>query len=69
MIVSELIKRLEKVDPTSTVVFVVYTKDGFEAGYVDRIDPNAKFNCITGERLEDGESIVEITTSTGVVEK
>lgn len=63
---SELIKELEKVDPTSTVVFVVYTEDGYEAGYPVRIDPNAKYNCISGERLEDDESIVEITTSTGV---
>lgn len=68
MIVRELIEELGKVDPSSTVVFVVYTKDSYEAGYPSRIDPNAKYNCITGEKLEDGESIVEITTSTGVVE-
>lgn len=63
----ELIELLENVDGESEVIVVVYTKDSYESGYVDRVDPHTKYNCVTGKRLEENESVVEITTTTGVV--
>ena len=59
----ELVKLLENVDDDSEVILVVYTADGYESGYVDRVDANCKYNSVTGERLES-ESVVELTTST-----
>ena len=64
----ELIKALENVDDDSEIIIVVYTKDGYESGYVDRVDANCKYNSVTGKRLDDDESVVELTTSTGMVE-
>lgn len=63
MLKKDLIKSLETVNDESEVILVVYTKDGYESGYVDRIDPNCKYNSVTGERLDDDESVVELTTS------
>ena len=59
----ELVKLLENVDDDSEVILVVYTTDGYESGYVDRVDANCKYNSVTGERLES-ESVVELTTLT-----
>ena len=64
MKVSELIDKLKAEDPNSEVVLVVYTKDFYEAGYVERIDGSVKYNSVTKMKLEDDESIVELTTST-----
>ena len=64
MKVKELRNELEKVDGDAEVIAVVYTKDGYEAGFVDRIDPNVLFNSVTKERISDNESVVEITTTT-----
>lgn len=64
MIVKELKGLLETVDENAEVIIVVYTNEGFEAGYIDRVDPHCKYNCITGERLGEDETLVEITTST-----
>lgn len=64
----ELVDWLEDVDDDAEVILVVYTEDGYESGFVDRVDAHAKYNCVTGERLEDGECVVELTTSTGMVE-
>lgn len=66
MIVSELINMLSTVNPNSEVVLVVYTDNSYESGYIDRIDTNARYNSVTGDRLGDDESIVELTTSTKV---
>lgn len=66
MKVKELRDKLESVDGESEVIVVVYTDNGYESGYVDRVDPNAKYNCITGERLDENDSVVEITTTTKV---
>lgn len=66
MIKKELVEILENVDDDSEIILVVYTEDGCETGYVDRVDANCKYNSVTGERLEDDESVVELTTSTGV---
>ena len=63
---SELLKELENVDPNSEVILVVYTRKGYQAGYVDRIDPNCRFNSVTKQKLDEDESVVEITTSTKV---
>ena len=62
----ELRDKLEFVDDDSEVIIVVYTDNSYESGYVDRVDPFAKYNCITGERLDDDDSVVEITTTTKV---
>lgn len=62
----EMIEKLETVDPSSKVILVVYTDNGYESGYVDRIDPHCKYDSVTGKRLDDDESVVELTTSTGV---
>lgn len=66
MIAEELIQKLESVDPKSEVILVVYTEKGYEAGYVDRIDTNVRYNSVSKEKLADDESVVEITTKTGV---
>lgn len=65
MIVSELIKELESVAQDAEVICVVYTSDSYESGYVERIDPNVKYNSVTKRKLDDGETVVELTTSTG----
>lgn len=62
----ELIEKLETVDPTAEVILVVYTDNGYESDYVDRIDPHCKYDSVTGKRLDDDEFVVELTTSTGV---
>jgi len=62
MKVKDLIKTLEEVDNDAEVIIVVYTENGYEAGFVDRIDPNCRFNSVTKERLDDEVSVVEITT-------
>ena len=64
MKVKELRDELEKVDGEAEVIVVVYTNDGYEAGFVDRIDPNVVFNSVTKERISDNISVVEITTTT-----
>ena len=64
MNVKELRDELEKIDGEAEVIVVVYTNDGYEAGFVDRIDPNVQFNSVTKERISDNESVVEITTTT-----
>ena len=64
MKVSELCKELEKVDPNSEVILVVYTDDNYEAGFLDRIDPNVIFNSVTKERVPDNYTVVELTTTT-----
>ena len=66
MIASELAKMLEGVDPNSEVIIVVYTKDGYEAGYIDRIDTHCRYNSVTKQKLNDDEKVVEITTTTKV---
>ena len=66
MIAEELIQKLESVDPKSEVILVVYTEKGYEAGYVDRIDTNVRYNSVSKEKLADDEPVVEITTKTGV---
>lgn len=66
MNVKELIEKLEKVDPTSEVILVAYTADGYESGYVDRVDPHCKFNSVNGKKLDEDESVVELTTKVGV---
>lgn len=66
MIVKELIRELEKVDGDAEVILVAYTDKKYEAGYVDRIDPNVRYNSVTGNRLNDDEKVVELTTKTGV---
>ena len=66
MIAKELIKELETVDGDAEVVVVVYTDKGYEAGYIDRVDTHVKYNSVTKEKLNDDESVVEITTKTGV---
>lgn len=63
---NELKEILETVDGDAEVIVVVYTKDGYESGYIDRIDPNARYNSVTKERLKDDEKVVEITTTTKV---
>ena len=63
----ELIDLLGNVDDDSEIILVVYTDNGYESGYVDRVDTHAKYNCVTGERLDDDETVVELTTSTGMV--
>lgn len=60
----ELRNELEKIDGDSKVIIVVYTEDGYEAGYIDRIDPNVRYNSVTKQKLSDEESVVEITTTT-----
>lgn len=62
----DLIMALESVDSDSEVIVVVYTDKGYEAGYVDRIDTSVKYNSVTKEKLAEDESVVEITTKTGV---
>lgn len=64
MIVSDLIKNLESKDPNAEVIAVVYTDDGYEAGYIDRIDDNVRYNSVSKERIKDDESFIEITTTT-----
>ena len=66
MIAKELIKELETVDGDAEVVVVVYTDKGYEAGYIDRVDTHVKYNSVTKEKLNEDESVVEITTKTGV---
>lgn len=66
MNVNELIENLKRVDDESEVIVVVYTDDGYESGYIERVDPHCRYNSVTGERLDDDESVVEITTSTKV---
>ena len=66
MMAKDLIKILETVDGNSEVIVVVYTDKGYEAGYVDRIDTAVKYNSVTREKLAEDESVVEITTKTGV---
>ena len=62
----ELVKLLENVDEDSEVIVVIYTDESYMSGYIDRVDPNARYNCVTGEKLGDDESVVEITTTTRV---
>ena len=62
----ELVEQLKNVDGESEVIVVIYTEDSYLGGYIDRVDPNAKYNCITGEKLDDDHSVVEITTTTKV---
>ena len=62
----ELRNTLDGIDDDAEVIIVVYTKDGYEAGYIDRIDPHARYNSVTKERLNDDEKVVEITTTTKV---
>lgn len=64
---NELRNILENVDEDAEVILVVYTKDGYEAGYVDRVDTNARYNSVTREKMNDDESVVELTTTTKVV--
>ena len=64
---SELIEKLGSVDPNSEVILVAYTKDDCECGYVERVDTSVQYNSVTKQRLEEGESVVELTTSTKVV--
>lgn len=68
MLAEDLIKELGKVDPKSEVIVVVYTDDGYEAGTIDRIDPNVRYNSVTKQKLGDSEKVVEITTTTGVIQ-
>jgi hypothetical protein len=63
---NELLKILETVDPNAEVILVAYTKNDCECGYVERVDTTVKYNSVTKERLEDDESVVELTTQTGV---
>ena len=63
----ELRETLENIDGDAEVIVVVYTKDGYESGYIDRIDPNVRYNSVTKEKLKDDEKVVEITTTTKVV--
>lgn len=65
MKVKELKKLFDDVDDESELVLVVYTDEGYESGYIDRVDPHCKYNSVTGERLGEDESIVELTTSVG----
>ena len=60
---NELIEQLNQVDGESEVVLVIYTDNGYESGYVERVDPHLKYNSVTGERLGDDESVVELTNS------
>jgi len=62
----ELRMQLDAVDPNAEVIAVVYTKDGYMAGYIDRIDANCRYNSVTKEKLKDDEKVVEITTTTKV---
>ena len=64
---SELMEQLESVDPNSEVILVAYTKDDCECVYVERVDTSVQYNSVTKQRLEEGESVVELTTSTKVV--
>lgn len=64
MIVSELIKALEKVDQTARVICVVYTANSYESGYVDDVHSQLKYDSVTQKKLEDGDSVVELVTST-----
>ena len=66
MKVKELINDLQQCDEDADVIVVVYTEKEYEAGYIERIDPNVKYNSITREKLDDGEKVVEITTTTKV---
>ena len=66
MKVKELIEKLNDVNSDSEVIAVVYTEDSYESGYVDRVDVNMKYNSVTKTRLEEDESVVELTTSTKV---
>ena len=62
----ELVKLLEDVDGESEVIVVIYTEDSYLSGYIDRIDPNVTYNSVTGEKLGEDDSVVEITTTTKV---
>lgn len=62
MMVSELIKALEKVEPSAKVVCVVYTDKSYESGYVDDVHSHLKYDSVTQRKLEDGEEIVELVT-------
>ena len=64
---SELIRMLESVDPNAEVILVAYTKDDCECGYVERVDASVQYNSVTKQRLDEGESVVELTTTTKVV--
>ena len=63
----ELKSILESVDEDAEIIVVVYTKDGYESGYIDRVDPNCRYNSVTKQKLNDDEKVVEITTSTKVI--
>ena len=63
---NELIEKLESVDPNSEVILVAYTDNDCECGYVERVDTAVKYNSVTKQKLDEGESVVELTTSTGV---
>lgn len=64
---SELVKILESVDPNAEVILVAYTKDDCECGYVERVDTAVQYNSVTKKRLDEDESVVELTTTTKVV--
>lgn len=63
MLKKDLVNSLENVDDDAEVILVVYTDNGYESGYIDRIDPHCKYNSVTGDRLDDGETVVELTTT------
>lgn len=62
----ELIEQLEPLDDESEVILVIYTENSYVSGYVERIDPHTKYNSVTGKRLDDDESVVELTNSLDV---
>ena len=64
MKVSELKKVLETVDESAEVIIVVYTKEHYESGYLERVDPNVRYNSVTQQKLGDDEAVVELTTTT-----
>ena len=64
MKVNELKKALENLDESAEVILVVYTEEHYEAGYLDRIDSNVRYDSVTQKKLEDDEVVVELTTTT-----
>lgn len=62
----ELADILKGVDDDAEIIVVVYTKDGYESGYIDRVDTNVRYNSVTKEKLNDDDKVVEITTTTKV---
>lgn len=63
MLKKDLVNSLENVDDDAEVILVVYTDNGYESGYIDRIDSHCKYNSVTGEKLDDDECVVELTTT------